>query len=78
MVPTSGTEVRTTFRKNHIGYVFQFFNLLQDLTVLENILLIQELSGARIRTGPERSSTLLAFRRRLNGSLLRSVVVSKA
>ena len=27
--------------------VFQFFNLLQDLTVLENILLIQELSGER-------------------------------
>ena len=56
MVPTSGTEVRTTFRKNHIGYVFQFFNLLQDLTVLENILLIQELSGVR---DPDRAKALL-------------------
>ena len=37
----------TTFRRENIGYVFQFFNLLQDLTVLENILLIQELSGGR-------------------------------
>jgi putative ABC transport system ATP-binding protein len=37
----------TTFRRENIGYVFQFFNLLQDLTVLENILLIQELSGQR-------------------------------
>tara|TARA_B100001109_G_C18530030_1_gene320103 strand:- start:28 stop:483 length:456 start_codon:yes stop_codon:yes gene_type:complete len=35
----------TSFRRENIGYVFQFFNLLQDLTVLENILLIQELSG---------------------------------
>jgi putative ABC transport system ATP-binding protein len=35
----------TSFRRQNIGYVFQFFNLLQDLTVLENILLIQELSG---------------------------------
>jgi len=37
----------TTFRRENIGYVFQFFNLLQDLTVLENILLIQELAGVR-------------------------------
>jgi putative ABC transport system ATP-binding protein len=37
----------TTFRRENIGYIFQFFNLLQDLTVLENILLIQELSGGR-------------------------------
>ena len=37
----------TSFRRENIGYVFQFFNLLQDLTVLENILLIQELGGAK-------------------------------
>ena len=40
-------EAMTKFRRENIGYVFQFFNLLQDLTVLENILLIQELSGGR-------------------------------
>ena len=38
---------RTLFRRTQIGIVFQFFNLLQDLTVLENILLIQELAGGR-------------------------------
>ena len=37
----------TTFRRENIGYVYQFFNLLQDLTVLEHILLIQELSDGR-------------------------------
>ena len=37
----------TSFRRDNIGYVFQFFNLLQDLTVMENILLIQELSGGK-------------------------------
>ena len=37
----------TKFSRENIGYVFQFFNLLQDLTVLENILLIQELSDGR-------------------------------
>ena len=46
-VPRNNSEDMTTFRRENIGYVFQFFNLLQDLTVLENILLIQELSGSR-------------------------------
>ena len=46
-VPKLDSEAMTSFRRNNIGYVFQFFNLLQDLTVLENIMLIQELSGGR-------------------------------
>ena len=46
-VPRLKSEEMTTFRRENIGYVFQFFNLLQDLTVLENLLLIQELSGQR-------------------------------
>ena len=46
-VPRNKAEQMTTFRRENIGYVFQFFNLLQDLTVLENILLIQELAGGR-------------------------------
>jgi putative ABC transport system ATP-binding protein len=37
----------TTFRRKNVGYVFQFYNLLQDLTVMENVMLIQELSGGR-------------------------------
>jgi len=44
---TGNSEELTTFRRKNVGYVFQFFNLLQDLTVLENVLLIQELSGQR-------------------------------
>ena len=46
-VPRDKSEQMTTFRRENIGYVFQFFNLLQDLTVLENILLIQELAGGK-------------------------------
>ena len=44
-VPRNNSEKMTSFRMENIGYVFQFFNLLQDLTVLENIILIQELAG---------------------------------
>ena len=46
-VPRNNSEGMTSFRRENIGYVFQFFNLLQDLTVLENILLIQELAGKK-------------------------------
>lgn len=35
----------TLFRRDHIGFIFQFFNLIPTLTVLENITLPQELAG---------------------------------
>ncbi len=37
---------QTLFRRDHIGIVFQFFNLIPTLTVLENVTLPRELSGA--------------------------------
>jgi len=55
-VPRDNSEMMTSFRRDYIGYVFQFFNLLQDLTVLENILLIQELAGNK---DPSRAKELL-------------------
>ena len=36
---------RTLFRRQHIGIVFQFFNLIPTLTVLENVSLPLELAG---------------------------------
>lgn len=36
---------RTLFRRDHIGFVFQFFNLIPTLTVLENVMLPLELAG---------------------------------
>ncbi len=36
---------RTLFRRDHIGIIFQFFNLIPTLTVLENIMLPNELRG---------------------------------
>ena len=55
-VPRNDSEKMTSFRRENIGYVFQFFNLLQDLTVRENIQLIQELSGKK---DPQRALELL-------------------
>ncbi|MFN2107124.1 MAG: ABC transporter ATP-binding protein [Candidatus Promineifilaceae bacterium] len=36
---------RTLFRRDNIGFVFQFFNLIPTLTVLENVTLPRELAG---------------------------------
>ena len=38
---------RTLFRRRNIGIVFQFFNLIPTLTVLENVTLPLELAGVR-------------------------------
>jgi len=37
-------QQRTIFRRTHIGFIFQFFNLLPTLTVKENLLLPLELA----------------------------------
>jgi putative ABC transport system ATP-binding protein len=50
---------RTIFRRNHIGFVFQFFNLIPTLTVVENVLLTAELSGWRASEAQARARQLL-------------------
>jgi putative ABC transport system ATP-binding protein len=40
-----GEGGRTALRREHIGFVFQFFNLIPTLTARENCLLPQELNG---------------------------------
>ncbi len=45
-----GEEGRTQLRRQRIGFIFQFFNLLPTLTVFENVFLSLELAG---KTDPE-------------------------
>ena len=35
----------TAFRRDHVGFVFQFFNLIPTLTAIENVRIIAELSS---------------------------------
>ncbi len=49
---------RTLFRRRHIGIVFQFFNLIPTLTVLENVTLPLELMGQG-RTARKHAQQLL-------------------
>jgi putative ABC transport system ATP-binding protein len=43
-----GDTELTKLRREHIGFVFQFFNLLPMLTAEENVLLPLELAGGKI------------------------------
>jgi putative ABC transport system ATP-binding protein len=52
-----GTLAR--FRARHVGIVFQFFNLLDDLTVEDNVLLPAQLAGASRRRARARARELL-------------------
>jgi putative ABC transport system ATP-binding protein len=51
---------RTLFRRDHIGFVLQFFNLIPTLTVEENLLLPLELKGSLGAAERRRALDLLA------------------
>ena len=79
---------RTLFRRTKIGFIFQFFNLIPTLTVLENVTLPLELNGTPLRTAKERATELLAevglddrvatFPERLSGGEQQRVAIARA
>ncbi|MDT8341983.1 MAG: ABC transporter ATP-binding protein [Longimicrobiales bacterium] len=95
MVQVAGTDLttlsereRTLFRRRHLGFVFQFFNLLPTLTVLENLLLPLELKGRVGAAGTARARELLervglgsredTFPDRLSGGEQQRVALARA
>src|SRR5215468_6425197 len=58
-VTALGEPERTLFRRAHIGFVYQFFNLIPTLDVAENVRLVLELNGVRGRAAHERSLAAL-------------------
>jgi putative ABC transport system ATP-binding protein len=60
-VSTLNDDQKTNLRLKQIGLVFQFFNLLPSLTVLENIELPMALNGTKKRQRQERADELLKF-----------------
>lgn len=79
---------RTLFRRHHIGFIFQFFNLISTLTVLENVTLPGELSGQPLREARQRAEMLLeavglhdrldTFPDRLSGGEQQRVAIARA
>ncbi len=52
-------EQRTHFRRKHIGFIYQFFNLVPSLTAAENIALILELNGMPLQRAVEEAQRML-------------------
>jgi len=76
------------FRRASIGMIFQFFNLLDDLTVLDNILVPAQLAGMGKAEARRRAADLLgslgidrhakAYPQRLSGGERQRVAVARA
>src|ERR1700752_4716678 len=58
-IDTLGESALARFRARHVGIIFQFFNLLDDLTVEDNVLLPAQLAGASRRQARARADELL-------------------
>lgn len=79
---------QTLFRRDHIGIVFQFFNLIPTLTVIENITLPRELGGVGRRQAEEQARHLLervglanradAFPDKLSGGEQQRIAIARA
>lgn len=76
-VPTSGEVIYrgrdlsraderelTRYRRDHVGFVFQFYNLIPSLTARENIALVTEISRRPLR--PEEALDLVGLRARMD------------
>src|SRR6516162_6600910 len=76
------------FRRRQVGMIFQFFNLLDDMTVLDNILLPAQLAGMPTAKARARADELLtalriepqrnAYPARLSGGQRQRVAIARA
>jgi len=87
-VDTLGEAGSARYRRAKIGMVFQFFNLLDDLTVVDNVMLPAQLAGMARAAADRRASELLgalgidrharAYPGRLSGGERQRVAVARA
>ena len=60
----AGDAELTRYRREHVGFVFQFYNLIPSLTVLENVALVAEI--AETAMDPRQALALVGLDRRLD------------
>jgi putative ABC transport system ATP-binding protein len=83
-----GETALARFRRTTIGLIFQFFNLLNNLTVLDNVLISAQLAGMPRKAALERARDLLtqleiaeqaqSFPARLSGGQRQRVAIARA
>lgn len=54
-------DEKSNLRLNHVGFIFQFFNLISSLTVLENVELPLALTGTNRQERRQRAYELLGY-----------------
>jgi putative ABC transport system ATP-binding protein len=60
----AGDEALTRFRREHVGFVFQFYNLIPSLTARENVALVTEIAHEPM--APEDALGLVGLRDRMH------------
>lgn len=81
---TAATERElTSYRRNHVGFVFQFYNLIPSLTARENVALVTEISPDPLT--PEEALELVGlgdrmdhFPAQLSGGQQQRVAIARA
>jgi putative ABC transport system ATP-binding protein len=79
----AGEAELTRYRREHVGFVFQFYNLIPSLTVLENVALISEIASNPLDPREalalvELSSRLDHFPSQISGGEQQRVAVARA
>jgi putative ABC transport system ATP-binding protein len=59
-----GDRNLTLYRRNHVGFVFQFYNLIPSLTACENVALVTEIAPDPV--APEEALRLVGLGERVN------------
>jgi len=60
----AGDAALTRYRREHVGFVFQFYNLIPSLTVLENVALVNEIADKPL--DPREALALVGLTERLD------------
>ena len=60
----AGEAALTDYRRTHVGFVFQFYNLIPSLTARENVALVTEIVADPMQ--PEQALTLVGLNHRLD------------
>lgn len=82
-ITAAGDKQLTQYRRSHVGFVFQFYNLIPSLTALENVAAVTEIADKPMR--PEEALELVGlgdrmhhFPSQLSGGQQQRIAIARA